>query len=747
VPGAFLRQIAKRRGAESWPKSHRHFVLRDEASFISRKDKHFMRSRKAALIRAVPLLLLFTASAWPSSLDTWTVRNPQPTANTLFAITYGNGQFVAVGDLGTIITSPDGANWAVRQSGTTNRLAAVAYGNGQFVTVSGNPWAYSPSDQTGVVLVTSPDGITWNQQPMPRRTPIQAFSSLVFGNGRFVLADEQGLLTSSDGATWEPTLHEALDPQSVGIKLAYGNGQFVGFFQDQLITSADGINWAYQGLTNMAATNGPITVVAYGGGRFVAKSGNGETLGTNGQIVSGGILYSSSDGTNWVRGQPQSDQFLAAAAGINALTYGSGQFVAVGYGNAFTSVDGVNWVQQDLPSDFSGLYGAAYANDRFVAVGGAGFITTSGDGVNWLRQSGSNQSLGSIAYGNGQFVAVSSWPANGSLIMTSPDGANWTYQTPTTNLFSEAVYSSSLAFGNGQFVRVGDRGTILTSTNGISWYQGSSGTTNDLQAIAFAGDRFVAVGWEGSTLLTSTNGTDWDQLKPPSGFYGYNGFSMAYGNGRFVMVGWEFAATSTNGVDWVQQPLPVDGYPANSIAFGNGQFVLVGGCEICWPQVPDLTSLDGASWTVEQGTESTLNAVTSVAFGGGRFVAVGGWDLGPNTRIIMTSADGVHWDRLESSSSSLWSVAYGNGHFVAVGNFETILESGPIIDLVLSCQRNPGLISLSLEGPTASEYTVQQSRDLVSWQSLTNLNTGQSGKGVLTLPATSGHVFYQALSQ
>jgi len=340
---------------------------------------------------------------------------------------------------------------------------------------------------------------------------------------------------------------------------------------------------------------------------------------------------------------------------------------------------------------------------------------------------------------------VSSEPARGSLIMTSLDGANWTRQPATTNTFSETLYSSSVAYGNGQFVRVGDGGAILTSIDGAKWRQRSSGTTKDLEAIAFAGNRFVVAGWNG-TLLTSTNAIDWVDQQPPPGFYGNNGFSMAYGHERFVMVGFGFAAQSSNGVDWVQEQLPiVDGYNANSITFGNGQFVLVGGCDICG-QPPILTSTDGVNWTVQQGTEASLS---SVAFGGNHFVAVGGWhlDFRDATRIIMTSADGVHWDRQESSSTALWSVAYGNGHFVAVGDFETILESGPMIDLSLTAQPTAGLMSLSLQCPMNSAYTVQQSQDLISWQDLTNINTGQPGRAALTLPANSEHVFYRARSK
>jgi hypothetical protein len=51
-------------------------------------------------------------------------------------VTYGNGLFVAVGELGgAILTSPDGVNWTQRTSGTRDDLYGVTYGNGLFVAV------------------------------------------------------------------------------------------------------------------------------------------------------------------------------------------------------------------------------------------------------------------------------------------------------------------------------------------------------------------------------------------------------------------------------------------------------------------------------------------------------------------------------------------------------------------------------------------------------------------------------------
>jgi hypothetical protein len=50
-------------------------------------------------------------------------------------VTYGNGLFVAVGEDGAILTSPDGVSWTRQTLGTGNLLYDVTYGNGTFVAV------------------------------------------------------------------------------------------------------------------------------------------------------------------------------------------------------------------------------------------------------------------------------------------------------------------------------------------------------------------------------------------------------------------------------------------------------------------------------------------------------------------------------------------------------------------------------------------------------------------------------------
>src|SRR4030067_2523943 len=77
----------------------------------------------------------------------------------------------------------------------------------------------------------------------------------------------------------------------------------------------------------------------------------------------------------------------------------------------------------------SALYGVAYGNGTFVAVGYAGEIFTSSDGISWVsRTSGTSNSLYDVTYYNGTFVAV----GLAGTILTSSNGTSWSVQTSGT---------------------------------------------------------------------------------------------------------------------------------------------------------------------------------------------------------------------------------------------------------------------------------------------------------------------------
>ena len=100
----------------------------------------------------------------------------------------------------------------------------------------------------------------------------------------------------------------------------------------------------------------------------------------------------------------------------------------------------------------------------------------------------------------------------------------------------------------GLFVTVGHSGTILTSSNGTSWTQRTSGTSEYLQGVTYGNGLFVSVGYP-SIILTSSNGTSWTQQRTSVTSYYLDG--VIYGNGLFVSVGEEgIILTSSDGTTW-----------------------------------------------------------------------------------------------------------------------------------------------------------------------------------------------------
>ncbi|MGE5590769.1 MAG: S-layer homology domain-containing protein [Bacillota bacterium] len=265
---------------------------------------------------------------------------------------------------------------------------------------------------------------------------------------------------------------------------------------------------------------------------------------------------------------------IEAGTGLNDVAYGEGQYAAVGAGGAiFTSPDGSAWTPQTSGTTQS-LLGVAYGGGRFVAVGYGGTILASEDGATWSPQSGgAGALLSDVTYGGGQFVAVGS-AAGSAIILTSPDGLAWSAATPppgfgelvvvaygagvyavsgpviasegvslaassdlvTWNVYGDGSlpYIRGAAYGEGQFVMVGNDALAFTSSDGQVWTERDTGALDYLEDVTYGAGEFVAVGWSGH-MATSPDGLTWTGETPAvsSDLSG-----IAFGD-RFVAVAWD----------------------------------------------------------------------------------------------------------------------------------------------------------------------------------------------------------------
>jgi hypothetical protein len=343
------------------------------------------------------------------------------------------------------------------------------------------------------------------------------------------------------------------------------------------------------------------------------------------------------------------------------VAYGNDTFVAVGFpGLILTSHDSIRWVSRKSPVESKDLVlrSVIFANNIFVAVGDRGTILTSPDGFNWKkvrsgisggRDENHSRTLSRVAYGNGKFVVV----GGSGIILTSSDGTKWSRKSSPTTL---GLYG--LTFGNGIFVAVGHNGTILTSSDGNSWNQQASQDTPWLFCVAYGNGTFVAAG---GGVFTSPDGITWTPIIPVYPSTGWF-WDVIFANNMFVLVGGGVGISkSPDGVIWTTTD--VDG--GQGVVFANNTFVVVGGYGI-------RTSPNGDAWTVRL-PYITIGQFNSITYAQDVFVAVGSDNI--NYGEVLTSSDGVTWTRVMEHQHGLTGVAFGNNTFVAVGYGGTVVIS------------------------------------------------------------------------
>lgn len=316
-----------------------------------------------------------------TDLDEWHLRSTDVTKIGLRDVIWAKSRFFAVGGFSdlqsrfhyVILDSPDGKHWNQVTRGDDAQLSSICEGNGLLVAVG----TASQSDN-GEVILTSADGITWSRRDLD---PNSNLSFVAFGNGRFVASGDARTLYSSNGTNWTA---EANGPSyatylgSVGGKFFASNRNGNPF---GLEISNDGINWRSAGLLETVTAN-PVFGVAWFNGQFIA---------TVGDVA----VYLSTNGTVWRKASATVTPTVPPIGegslhdSLVSLAYAEGQLVATGtflvdtpfgledLGAIYTSVDGTNWVRRFNLSN-SGFSKVAFGAGTFVAVGGPGAILQSG---------------------------------------------------------------------------------------------------------------------------------------------------------------------------------------------------------------------------------------------------------------------------------------------------------------------------------------------------------------------------------
>lgn len=264
--------------------------------------------------------------------------------------------------------------------------------------------------------------------------------------------------------------------------------------QGHCVVTTDGIGWDAVEMPSIARWSS----VAFGGGKFVAISFNGETA------------YST-DGYTWAEGAP-----LPEGHNWSRVAYGNGRFAAVAFGAkagggtdccAATTDGGITWSEGTLPQPLLWT-NIAHGPAGFVAITGhLAVIAKSNDGTSWIEHKFPVPAVWtSIAFGGGKYVAVAQ---NSSYVAYSTDGVAWTLgELPFHGNWNCVTYH------DGVWVATAGRADyVAISLDGYEWFEQSTPVNAQWQAVGGLGDMLFYAAHDSEHVVTQFVG---DLKSPPS---------------------------------------------------------------------------------------------------------------------------------------------------------------------------------------------------------------------------------------
>jgi len=224
---------------------------------------------------------------------TWTAQT-SGTANTLRGVAHkwwaSPCSLIAVGDHGTILTSSDGSSWTFQASGTHANLYAVTY-------IPKYPVGYFIAVGDSGTILTSPNCINWSHQSSASK---RRFKGVTYSHNWNIIAGDSGTIqTSPDTTVWtiqtsgtNNNLNAVLclfDLRTNGAMADTGvpffcNGQYNVAIGNNgtIISSPEGKSWATQSSGTQRNLNG----ISGRGNMFIV-------VGDHGTILTSSIRYTA----------------------------------------------------------------------------------------------------------------------------------------------------------------------------------------------------------------------------------------------------------------------------------------------------------------------------------------------------------------------------------------------------------------------------------------------------------------------
>lgn len=509
---------------------------------------------------------------------------PYASMNWLYPLTSGHSlsdvewignQYIAVGTRGRILTSPDGSNWTMRDSGSTGDLASIAGSGNRLVAVGSKGTVLISTDATGtswksiattvptttgfysvlwngtqfVVLGTSSTILFMDEDGTNQSTPamvvngVQPINDFTWTGTKYFAAGGKVIYESADAITWDINSDYSTDVDVWMGGIRYLNGKIMVYGRITLAYSASGSagTWTMwkkpdpDPFRNTYQEN--IVDIAYTGGRYLI-------LYTDTDLNVPNTILTSTDLSAWTTTTADFNFHSVSARP-------SGEFVVVGSSGEILSASNAatpvitNVTNIGSQFDFTDI---ASNGVNTVAVGWDN-LAQSGNGASWTLVDNNSLDpkivsslLGDVKWMNDKFVAVGS----SGVIATSADGKNWVLRQSAILTLNSSSWN--MMPSNPLYIAVGSSGTVLTSGDGTIWVSEDSGSTVSLNDITWDGNQFVAVGGTNSYLTRDSSGV-WTEHTIALAKYGLNSIAS---NGKVILVGGQDGVyrSADKGVTW-----------------------------------------------------------------------------------------------------------------------------------------------------------------------------------------------------
>jgi hypothetical protein len=474
---------------------------------------------------------------------TWTLRTVGYTTNTTTqAIAYANtantgneDRYVFTDNAARFATSTNAIQWTFRTSGINKDIYQMINDGINYFGVG-----------AAGTLIVSTNAIQWSFRTSGfGTTDINSITYNASLTEKYLIGGDAGLTrTSTDGFIWiaRSSLfkNQALNTVSNANNIYIAGGSLTS---TPTAGTATAVSWT---------GNGPSGTVTYllGAGGGTAASDTAVTGGTGatGAPIFRNALYAT-DGLSGAAGKSLNGPANDSPTQVNTFQVsggGGGAFNTNTGGNSNSYYYGNTYTNGGNASGASGADGIPGSYTGNIGGGGGGGGALSSGFNTWInRTSGFTASVINLAYGSSTYLMCNTG------LRSSTDSLIWFLRTPAGFGSTAVNYVTYSTFNSGEFLAGGRAESAI-------WVQRTSGTSNSINAVMYDGTNFFAGGNSG-TLIASTDGITWTSRTSGTTVTignatqgGGNGLVYAAGQTHpYVFCGGVgLLSSSTNGIQW-----------------------------------------------------------------------------------------------------------------------------------------------------------------------------------------------------